>query len=278
MTVSALTRNNIIGIANLSDSLEIAESFGLKAKSVDEQATAEALISDFVTELSPHVSGVCLSAEVGFGATEKLPLDSSLVFELSDMLRPKDPLSVPVLSQIWGVEQTRNNNAVAKLELFYNPQEEEARSKKQMVIELYDYCQHENIPFLLDLVLYLETSRDKYQAQFLELQLDAVQELRQYCDLMALEYPSDALSAVTLTAELDVPWIISGRGVPYETYKEQLRVALESGAVGYIVGSQFLPEKVTKDASTFLQTTVRDRAIELERIATETLARSMTEV
>jgi len=167
---------------------------------------------------------------------------------------------------------------VAKLELFYNPQEEEARSKKQMVVELYDYCQHEGIAFLLDLVLYLETSKDKYQAQFLELQLDAVQELRQYCDLMALEYPSDALSAVTLTAELDVPWILSGRGVPYETYKEQLRVALESGAVGYMVGSQLLPEKVTKDASTFLQTTVRDRAIELNRIATETLARSSTEV
>lgn len=278
MTVSALTRNNIIGIANLSDSLEIAEVFGMNAKSVQEQAKVEELISSFVTELSSHMSGVCLSAEVGFGATEKLPLDTGLVFELSDMLRPKDPLSVPVLSQIWGVEQTRNNSAVAKLELFYNPQEEEARSKKQMVIELYDYCQNQGIAFLLDLVIYLETSKDKYQAQFLELQLDAVQELRQYCDLMALEYPSDALSTVTLTAELDVPWILSGRDVPYETYKEQLRVALESGAVGYIVGSQLLPENVTKDASTFLQTTLRDRAIELNRIATETMERSKVPV
>jgi len=278
MTVSALTRNNIIGIANLSDSLEIADSFGMNAKSAQEQAKVESLISSFVPELTPHVSGICLSAEVGFSATENLPLDTGLVFELSDMLRPKDPLSVPVLSQIWGVEQTSNNNAVAKLELFYNPQEEEARSKKQMVVELYDYCQHENIPLLLDLILYLETSKDKYQAQFLELQLDAIQELRQYCDLIALEYPSDALSAVTLTAELDIHWILSGRGVPYETYKEQLRISLESGAVGYLVGSQFLPDKVTKDSQTFIETTVRDRAIELNRIATETMERSSTEV
>ena len=124
-------------------------------------------------------------------------------------------------------------------------------------------------------MLYLETSKEKYQAQFLELQLDAISELQEYCDLFFLEYPVDALSAVTLTAGLDVPWLVSGRGVPYETFKEQVRSALESGAQGYVMGTQLLPGEVPNEqrsiqrVAEFFATTARDRAIELERIRAE---------
>ncbi|NCN06895.1 MAG: hypothetical protein GW946_03585 [Candidatus Pacebacteria bacterium] len=275
MTLDALRDKSGYSLISLADPLTVAEHAGLLLRDPEQEAQVAELISEASAILAPHATGVCIAPDVGFSAVTDLPKNAGVVFELSDMLRAKDPLTVPVLAQSWGIEQTRNNYGVAKLELYYNPQEEEARSKKQMVVELADYCRHEGIAFIIDLVLYLETAKEKYQAQFLELQLDAIAELQEYCDLFMLEYPIDPLSAVTLTAGLDVPWIVSGRGVAYEVFKEQVRASFESGAQGYVIGSQLLPAETPNEqrsperVADFFATTARDRVIELERISKE---------
>jgi len=277
MTLDAIRAESGYSLISLADPLAVAGHAGFSLQKPEDEAEVAQLISTASKLLAPNASGVCLSPDVGFSAVAGLPKNVGVIFELSDMLRAKDPLTVPVLAQTWGVQQTRNNYALAKLELYYNPQEEDVRSKKQMVVELADYCRHEGIAFILDLVLYLETTKEKYQAQFLELQLDSIQELQEYCDLFFLEYPVDPLSAVTLTAGLDVPWLVSGRGVPYETFKGQVRSALESGAQGYVIGSQLLPEETPHEqrsperVANFFATTARDRVIELERIRQEVL-------
>ncbi|NCN82710.1 MAG: hypothetical protein GW947_01970 [Candidatus Pacebacteria bacterium] len=277
MTLDAIRADSGYSLLSLADPLAVADHAGLSLQNLDHAAEVASLISEASTLLAPHVSGVCLAPDIGFSAVASLPKNAGVIFELSDMVRAKDPLTVPVLAQTWGVEQTRNNYGLAKLELYYNPQEEDARSKKQMVVELADYCRHEGIAFILDLVLYLETAKEKYQAQFLELQLDSIAELQEYCDLFFLEYPIDPLSAVTLTASLDVPWVVSGRGVPYEEFKDQVRASFESGAQGYVIGSQLLPAEVPHEqrsperVAEFFATTARDRAIELERIRQEVM-------
>jgi len=275
MTLDAIRSQSGYSLISLADPLSVAEHAGLSLQQPESEERVSAIITEATKVLAPHTTGVCLAPDVGFSAVVELPKTVGVVFELSDMVRAKDPLTVPVLAQTWGVEQTRNNYGLAKLELYYNPQEEDARSKKQMVIELADYCRHEGIAFIIDLVLYLETAKEKYQAQFLELQLDSIQELQEYCDLILLEYPVDPLSAVTLTAGLDIPWLVSGRGVAYEVFKEQVRVSLESGAQGYVMTSQLLPDEVpheqrsSEHVSNFFATTARDRVIELERIVEE---------
>lgn len=275
MTLDAIRADSGFSLISLADPLAVADHAGLSLQNPDQAAEVASLISDASTVLASHSSGICLAPDVGFSAVAGLPQNAGVIFELSDMARAKDPLTVPVLAQTWGVQQTRNNYGIAKLELYYNPQEEDARSKKQMVVELADYCRHEGIAFIVDLVLYLETAKEKYAAQFLELQLDAIAELQEYCDLFFLEYPIDPLSAVTLTASLDVPWVVSGRGVPYEAFKEQVRASFESGAQGYVIGSQLLPAEVPheqrspKRVAEFFATTARDRVIELERIGKE---------
>ncbi|MDQ5951644.1 MAG: hypothetical protein QG639_925, partial [Patescibacteria group bacterium] len=103
---------------------------------------------------------------------------------------------------------------------------------------------------------------------------EAIQDLRNFCDVMAVEYPLDALGAVTVTAEMDVPWILSGRETPYDEFKEQVRTALESGAKGFLATTQFFPEfqKDTyseEDFVKYLQTFGKDRVIEMTRIVEE---------
>ena len=94
-----------------------------------------------------------------------------------------------------------------------------------------------------------------------------------------MQYPQDPLAAATLTSELDIPWLMIDDGVKYDKFKDQLRVALENGAQGFLVDEvlwQEVGKMRLKDQSPdlpaiekFLQTTSKDRMIELMRIAGE---------
>jgi tagatose-1,6-bisphosphate aldolase len=107
-----------------------------------------------------------------------------------------------------------------------------------------------------------------------------VQELRGFADLLALDYPGSALAAASITAELDKPWIVSSRDQNYGQFKEELRDSLASGARGFLIGRSLWNEmgKLRREDQSpdfdhipeYIQTTVRDRVIELTRIIDET--------
>ncbi|MBP7768543.1 hypothetical protein KA082_01785 [Candidatus Woesebacteria bacterium] len=279
MTIPSLMTSNGVGsLLALDQVVSIADHLGLSTHVAEEKAVLIQMIEQMATVYGmAGVSAAILSPELGYSALDSLPVETGVGFSLERRLYDADPLSMPILFSPWGVEAIRNNYGVAKLELFYNPEEKEAHNKKQMVAELYDYCKHEGIDFLLELVLYIEGSPKDYEARFLELQLAAIQELRASCSLLALEYPLSPLGAVTVTAQLDIPWILTARDTPYDVFKENLRSSLESGAKGYYGIEQFLPPKPTSGAAQFdkekmlqfITTTGRDRALELSRIVSE---------
>jgi len=190
-----------------------------------------------------------------------------------------DPLSLPKLADNWGIEHIANNYAVAKLELYYHPQEAEAMRKKQFVAEIYDYCKYEGIDLLLELMVYHSTQENITQEILLETQLQAAKEFSNSTDLFALEYLGNALSAVTLTAELDVPWVYNAREIDYENFKQNLRVCVDSGARGFLVGDPFWADETAKkllsdlkkspEQGEYIKTEMRDKIVESVRIATE---------
>ena len=255
--------------------VSIADHFGLSIHNPAEYEQLAAVLNAMMESYSPGATGVVVAPELGFDALSKAADTVGTVFSLERRMFDADPLSIPILVQQWGIEAIRNNYGVAKLELFYNPEEKEAATKKQMVAELYDYCQHEGIDFLLELLIYIEGTELEYKQRFSDLQLTAIQELRSSCSMMALEYPMTALGAVTITAELDIPWIITARDTPYEQFKEHLRTVLESGASGFLAMEQFLPPLPktgqavfnAEEVLQFINTTGRDRVLELARIS-----------
>ncbi len=255
----------------------IADRLGVALPGQSLQSPLQSVYHQIVTTFAPEISGVVLAPELGNTTIPQIFEQSGIILPLERRTFDADPLSVPILAQNWGVEAIRNNYAVAKLELFFNPEEKEAASKKQLVAEVYDYCQHEGIDLLLEVLVYMEGTEAAYHERFPELQLGAVQELRNLCSVLALEYPLNALGAVTVTAELDIPWILSMRDTPYDLAKEQLRTALESGACGFLAMEQFLPEKPEtglpefdpQHVRQFIETTGRDRLIEVSRIVAE---------
>lgn len=276
MHLAALqSSSGMFSLLSFDQIVAFADQLGLGLQRSEDAQLIECLLEKAVKAYSPSVSGILLAPEFGYDAlTQKAP-QAGVAFPLEKRLFDADPLSIPILHPQWGVEAIRNNYGVAKLELFYHPEEHEAATKKQMVAELYDYCQHENIDLILELLIFMEGTEEEYQTQFPELQLTAIQEFRSICSLMALEYPLNALGAVTVTAELDIPWVLSGRNTAYDVFKEQLRTVLESGASGFMAMEQFLPTQKDKQPISqemfdqFLQTIGRDRILEVKRISEE---------
>lgn len=235
------------------------------------------LLVDVVSELA---SGVVFGpSDDSFLLLERKHNNAGVVLSLEEKNVITPPESVTKLAQNWSVEHVRGNYGVAALELFYNPGESEALRKKQLVSELYHYCQHEGIDFLLKLIVYpiKDAGRSSEQSMF-ETQFAAMTELRSFCDAIAVEYFEDPLHAATITTQLDVPWIVFERNVTYETAKETIRVGIENGAQGFIVSDVLWHDFIAnlqEVAPTptvieqYVKTIVRDRLIELVRIATE---------
>ncbi len=234
----------------------------------------KSLITNLVSQPSAVVADPIFSLPLLMDDVEK-----GLILRLDEANKETPKESLPQFARQWGVDEISNNYAVAKLELQYHPAEETALSKKKMTAELFEYCQHVGIDLLLKLNIYSQPDEAKNPIVLQETQFQAIQELRDSCHLLSIQYPSNALAAATITAELDHPWVVSLVSQDHEQNKNELRTALENGARGFMIGnslwseiSSFRQEDESLDLSAiqrFIETTTRDRMIELVRITNE---------
>ncbi len=259
--------------------LEFDRPFGLalaagEPASVPPSDQLKELISKAANELFSPVSGVVLDSRYTYNTINQKPHEAGVVFSLEDQTESLDPLSLPHLADNWGVEYVRNNYGVAKLELYYHPAEELAHKKQQFVAEIKDFCVYQHIDLILQLFVYHPMSELPEAAILQETQLLSVHDFARSCDMLAIEYLGDPLNAATITADIDIPWILTSRSTNYEATKNDLRAALESGAQGFMLGDVFWPSVSAKQQSVEqalvgVQTTSRDRLLELSRIVNE---------
>lgn len=272
----------MIALLDFSRIATLAQAVGLDIDHLEHKEHLSYITSGLMSLLSPEVSGVVVDPDFDFNTIQKKANGTGLLLSLEKKSDAVDPLSMPKIAENWGIEHIRNNYGIAKLELFYHPQEPEALRKKQFVAEVYDYCKYEGIDFLLELMVYHPASEEATQEVLLEAQLQAAREFSNSCDIFALEYLGNALSAVTLTAELDTPWIYNAREIGYESFKENMRVCIDSGAQGFLAGDPFWAGEKTRqvlskldhtpEQENYIKTDVRDRVIEAVRIVNEQAA------
>ncbi len=272
--------SGVFSLLDFSRIATLAESIGLDIDHLDHKDVLSFISEKIMEYVSPEVSGVIIDPDFDFSSLTKKSSSTGLVMSLEKKRDSLDPFGLPTIADGWGIEQIRNNYGLAKLELFYNPQEAEALKKKQFVSEVHDYCKYVGIDFLLELMVYHpggsnETTKEAMQ----ETQLQAISELSRSCDLIGLELLGDSLSAVTITAALDIPWIYNAREIGYEEFKNNLRICVESGAKGFMAGDPiWFGEDVKKVLSSYedkdkikeyIKTDIRDKVIEVNRIASE---------
>ncbi len=267
-----------IGLLQLDQAPKMASCLGLDLTSPTNEDVIKNLIQDMGTIGAQQVTGLVIDPIYSFSLAGD-SRETGLLTRVTTLHEEIDPLSLPMLMPNYGLDEIRQNYSLAKLELYYHPQEEKALAKKRLVAEVFDYCDYLDIQLLLKLIIYTPSGKEFDQATFQQDQLQAIQEMRSLTDVLALQYPRDPLSTATVTAELDIPWVLMSQDQPYQEYKQSLRTSLENGAVGFMAGDSLwrdLAELKAKDKSPdlkrvqqFVNTTFQDRVIELMRISNE---------
>lgn len=275
MTLSSIqTASGMYTIAPFDHRGSLATTLGLDLQTAAGKKTLTQLKILFMQTFSPFCSGVLVDPEYGFPAVEYKAEHCGLIMTLESSGYNDEKTAVPVLMPNWGVEGVKNNFAVAKLLIYYHPQEQNAEQKLKLVMELGESCRKEGVAFLVEPVIFSPNPKAELtQAEFAEAQLQTCQEFQPHCDILKIQYPGDALSCATITAELDVPWILLSRGLHYDEFKEALKVSLENGCKGFAAGRsvwQEISEQKKEDGSLdmnavqqFLQTTALERLKEL---------------
>jgi tagatose-1,6-bisphosphate aldolase len=258
----------------------LAKMFDLEIQQPAVQHAVTQLKVMFMEAFSPICSGVLVDPEYGFPAIARKADSCGLILTLENSDYSGDRSAVPTLVPNWGVHQVKSNYAVAKLLIYYHPQEANALEKKKLVIELYHSCQYEGISFLVEPVIYNPNGKEELaKADFQAAQLQTAQEFQNYCDVLKIQYPGDALACATMTAELDIPWILLSRGMKYDPFADALRVCMENGAKGFAagrsvwqeIGQYRMPDGMPdyEKIQHFLQTTALDRMNQLIQITSK---------
>lgn len=233
---------------------------------------------DIVGPLSRFATGALLDAEYGAGTTvASLALRGRCglvvaVEETGYQEREGDRLS-KVLDG-WSVEKIKRMGASAvKLLLYYNPNRKAAaEQQEQLVEEIAAECKRVDIPFMLEGIVYpTEDGGDK--AAFIrereDLVVESARALSRFdIDLYKVEFPIDPTADVSrqewerackrLNDACRTPWALLSAGVSFEKYCDQLTVACEAGASGFVAGRAIWREAIEltgeKERQTFMAT------------------------
>jgi tagatose-1,6-bisphosphate aldolase len=276
-------------ILELDHNRDLAHSLGLDLSLPDNIVLLDAINRQLLT-LSKEVTGIIFDPIYTFKFLDQKAKNAGALLSLQQD-RENLPDSMPLLFPNFSLEEISNNYALAKLELDFHPSEAKAIEKKQLLAEIREYSQMLNIDFLLKLKIYdyaqfVLPKDQKSKVNVVDFacdQLFAIQELRSLVDILVIQNPSDPLAMATIVSELDVPCLVmADERDSYDVFKEKFRMAMENGAKGYCLGEtlwQELPTYRRSDQSLdleginkYIATVVRDRLMELNRIASESLA------
>lgn len=256
---------------------------------------------DIVGSLSRFATGALLDAEYGAGSTTAaLALRGRCglvvaVEETGYQEQAGDRLS-RVLDG-WSVEKIKRMGASAvKLLLYYNPNRKAAAEQQEKLVqEIADDCNRYDIPFMLEGIVYpTDDHGDKaaFSREREDLVVESARILSQYdIDLYKVEFPVDPSSEASrsdwerackrLNDACRTPWALLSAGVRFEQYCEQLEVACEAGASGFVGGRAIWRETIEltdeKERQTFMLTEM-PRRIQLLIDIAEQKARPWFEV
>ena len=237
----------------------------------DDVASLKTLITRI---LAPNATAVLTDPIYGhpYSITE-IPRDVALLLAyeqsgyVSEGVSENERLSNPIENWTIGKAQRAGADAI-KLLAYYHPDASEVTLKHQQafVRHVGDECEKHDLPFLLELVSYaLEgtTKSVEFAKQKPDLVIRSVEEFTDpsyKVDILKLEFPMDlkytteyqdrAFYAGEFAYDLDevksvckqlneastLPWVILSAGVDIEEFIENVQLATEAGASGFLCG------------------------------------------
>ncbi len=171
----------------------------------------------------------------------------------------------------FSVSELKNLGASGiKLLLYYHPQASTKQHQLKIAKQVLQDCKAAKLPLFLELVTY---TLPEFNSHKPELVLDSVYDFLQagiIPDVFKLEYPGDPVACFQITKLLKkTPWILLTKGDSFVNFKEQLKIAVANGAVGFLAGRSLwqefnqYPESKRLD---YFQTVVAGRFSQIRQI------------
>ena len=243
-----------------------------------------ALKLDLLRGLADRASAVMLEPEYSVAqaiVARALPGSVGFLAAVEAQGYLADPAATQTtLLEGWGVEKAaRVGSSGIKLLVLYRPDSGVvAEAQERTIADVVADCERHDIPLFLEPLLRgLDPARDDRRA----LVVETVRRLGALGpEVLKVQFPldtethADRAAWADACAELDdaapVPWALLSGGGTFERFREQLAVACEAGASGFMVGRALWGEYVTAPADErpgLLRSSLQPRFTELAAIA-----------
>jgi tagatose 1,6-diphosphate aldolase len=168
-------------------------------------------------------------------------------------------------------------NAV-KLLIYFNPKAKTARQQEELVKKISEECRKVGLPFVCEFLVYPYKEK-KFEEEKSELILSSAKTIsRLGIDLLKTEFPGrlgvDKIKEIEsnckkLKRVSKVPWVLLSRGIDFDQFKQQLKIAMRFGASGFMVGRALWQDyfSLGKQKEAFLKEVCLKRLKELKEIA-----------
>jgi tagatose 1,6-diphosphate aldolase len=247
---------------------------------------------ELCANLAPHASAVLLDPSYGAAqciAHGALPKSTGLIVSIeASGYSGGSELRMPKMLDGWDVGKIKRMGAsAAKLLVYYRPDLIELAAKLlDMVNAIGLECEKYDLPFVVEPLSYPIGEETRNPAHFAvvkeELVLKTARQITESpIDLLKTEFPADLrykkdkAKAAELCRQLDeasaVPWVVLSAAVDFETFCQQVEIACQSGASGFLAGRAIWQEAMsidkTRERAKFLATVGADRLKRLNEIA-----------
>ena len=197
---------------------------------------------------------------------------------------------VTELLEGWGVEKIKRMGASAvKLLVYYRPDLKELASEQLGIVRTVgEECVEYDMPFLVEPVSYPVGSEIDNPEEFArhkpEIVIETAREMSALpIDVLKAEFPADLCytrdrtELLELCRRLDsaslVPWVILSAGVDFDAFYQQVEIACQTGASGFLGGRALWQEAMditdARKRTEFLSTIGIDRMKRLSEIASK---------
>lgn len=247
---------------------------------------------ELCTNLAPHASAVLL--DPAFGAAQclghsALPKNTGLIvsLEASGYVGGSEYRYTELMEE-WDVAKIKRMGAsAAKLLVYYRPDLIELANKLMDMVEVIGLeCQQHDLPFVVEPVGYPIGEEVRNPAHFAKVKEQLVLKTAQHIaslpiDVLKSEFPADLQyekdkgKLADLCRQLDaaspVPWVVLSAAVDFETFCQQVEIACQAGASGFLAGraiwQEAMPIDKARERVKFLATVGADRLKKLSEIA-----------
>jgi len=246
---------------------------------------------DLSQSLASHASAILLDPVYGAGqaiAAGILAKSTGLLVSLEESgYSGGSDARITDLLPSWSVRKIKKMGATgAKLLLYYRPDTNVAKKQLDTVKKLADDCLTEDIPFVVEPVSYKVGEAEANPQNFARIKPQLVIETAKQVtvlpiDILKAEFPSDLKYERDKSRLLDfchqlneasqVPWVILSAGVNFEFFYQEVELACQAGASGFLAGRALWQEAThinsRQERLKFLGTTVVKRLKSLTELA-----------